>query len=59
MQGILNKIINMFLIRNFGSQKAVDQYIERAKRIKLSTQDFMYLEKIKDHFYYFVKCFFF
>lgn len=32
IQGILNKIINRFLIKNIGDQKAVSLYIQNAKR---------------------------
>ena len=39
IQGILNKIISRFLIRNSGGQKAVGQYIQSTKRNKtLSTR---------------------
>ena len=34
IQRILNKIISRFLIRSFGGQKAVGQYIQNAKRKK-------------------------
>ena len=33
-QRVLNKIISIFLIRNFGDQKAMGQYIQSAKRKK-------------------------
>ena len=33
-QGILNKMISRFLIRNLNGQKAVDPYIQTAKRKK-------------------------
>jgi len=39
VEGIFNKIISIFLVRNFGGQKTVGQYIQSAKRQKLSTKN--------------------
>lgn len=38
-QGILNKIFDIFLMKNFGGQKAVGQQIQISESIKLSTKN--------------------
>ena len=46
LQGLLSKIISRFLTRTFGDQKAINPYIQRAKRKKNYQPRILYLTKL-------------